>query len=415
MSFKEWEYIDASVYCRKVTDGTHDSPKSQAKGKPLITSKHIKGRSIDFETAYLISIDDFNKINQRSKVHQWDVLISMIGEYCGYCYVERNEEIDYAVKNVGIFKTGSKLKAEWIYYYLTSSEGKATLASLKSGTSQPYISLGALRSLKILFPKDELEAEQITSILSSLDEKIELNRQINQTLDAITQTIFSELCVPKGGELPEGWEERTFEEEFDAERGLSYKGAGLAESEGVPMHNLNSIYEGGGFKTEGVKYYTGAYKEKNVVKPGDVIVANTEQGHKYRLIGFPAIVPKFFGDLGIYSHHIYRLTPKRSSYLTPDFAYHLLLRNEVREQVIGFANGTTVNMLKVEGLKKPTFRMPPKDIVEKFTAIAKANRLLAEANIEENQTLTALRDSLLPKLMKGEIEVSAIQHEVLTN
>ena len=73
------------------------------KGKPLITSKHIKGKSIDFESAYLISEADYYKINLRSKVDQWDVLISMIGEYCGYSYVEENVSIDYAVKNVGIF------------------------------------------------------------------------------------------------------------------------------------------------------------------------------------------------------------------------------------------------------------------------------------------------------------------------
>lgn len=85
--------------------------------------------------------------------------------------------------------------------------------------------------------------------------------------------------------------------------------------------------------------------------------------------------------------------------------YHLLLQQRVREQVIGFANGTTVNMLKIEGLQKPKFAMPPKELAEKFTAIAKANRLQIEQNIVENKTLAELRDLLLPKLMKGEIEI----------
>lgn len=50
-----WDFIKASEYCSKVTDGTHDSPKQQTTGRYLITSKHIKGREIDFESAYLIS------------------------------------------------------------------------------------------------------------------------------------------------------------------------------------------------------------------------------------------------------------------------------------------------------------------------------------------------------------------------
>jgi type I restriction enzyme S subunit len=77
---------------------------------------------------------------------------------------------------------------------------------------------------------------------------------------------------------------------------LSYKGAGLAESDAMPMHNLNSVLEGGGYKTKGIKYYNGDYKEKHFVNAGELIIANTEQGHKYMLIGYPAIVPSFYGE-----------------------------------------------------------------------------------------------------------------------
>src|SRR3990167_6065708 len=153
------------------------------------------------------------------------------------------------------------------------------------------------------------------------------------------------------------------------------------------------------------KYYSGEYKEKHVVQPGDLIIANTEQGHKYLLIGYPAIVPYVFGGVGIYSHHIYRLRPRPHSYLTPDFLYQLLLRPEIREQVVGFANGTTVNMLKIEGLQKPKFVLPPRYLVSKFFELAASIRLRHEENIKQSATLAAIRDALLPKLMKGEVDV----------
>lgn len=140
----EWKEYKATDFCYKITDGTHDSPKEVKEGKYLITSKHIKGNRIDFESAYLISEKDYNKIIERSKVNQWDIIISMIGAYCGYCYIEKSNNTDYAIKNVGLFKVGEELKCKWLYYYLISPQGKQQLALLRSGSTQPYISLNSL-------------------------------------------------------------------------------------------------------------------------------------------------------------------------------------------------------------------------------------------------------------------------------
>ncbi|HRP90977.1 MAG TPA: restriction endonuclease subunit S [Edaphocola sp.] len=303
---------------------------------------------------------------------------------------------------------------KFLYYKLTTFN----YAEMNVGSAVPSMTVPVLNEIEIVAP-DLKTQQRIASILSSLDDAIELNQQINKTLEEMAKAIFKEWFVdfnfPNAtgkfqeteiGKIPVGWKVATFEDVFDADRGLSYKGAGLAESDATPMHNLNSVLEGGGYKTIGIKYYSGEFKDKHIVNAGEVIVANTEQGHKYLLIGYPAIVPQFYGEHGIFSHHIYRLRPKPNCHLSPDFIYHLLLQTQVREQVIGFANGTTVNMLKIEGLKKPKFAMPPKELAEKFGAIAQANRLQAEQNIEENQSLMNLRDTLLPKLMKGEININ---------
>ncbi|MBI2967732.1 MAG: restriction endonuclease subunit S [Bacteroidetes bacterium] len=308
---------------------------------------------------------------------------------------------------------------DFIFYVLQTNSLLAEIKGKATGTSGSHqrIRPDDLLETEIFLPSLELQ-KKISAILSTLDDKIELNKQINKTQDKISKTIFKEWFVdfnfPTGtgkmketeiGKIPVGWKVETFENVFDADRGLSYKGAGLTQSYATPMHNLNSVLEGGGYKTIGIKYYNGDYKDKHIVNAGELIIANTEQGHKYLLIGFPAIVPNFYGDTGIFSHHIYRMRAKKNCYLTADFMYHLLLQQQVREQVIGFANGTTVNMLKIEGLQKPKFAMPPKELADKFSAIAKTNRLQAEQNIEENKTLSSLRDFLLPKLMKGEVRI----------
>lgn len=304
----------------------------------------------------------------------------------------------------------SRLNNKYFYYkYLLNN-----LRYLDSGSAQSQITITDLQRIEITLP---ILAKQnrIASILSSLDDKIELNLQMNKTLEAIAQAIFKEWFVDFrfpgfDGELvdglPKGWKNDEFINHITAERGLSYKGSGLSdEGNGIPMNNLNSIYEGGGYKYEGIKYYDGEYKERHVARPGDIIVANTEQGHKYLLIGYPAVVPEYFGETTIFSHHIYRVKPKSESNLTSQFVYYLLLQPNIRDQIVGCCNGTTVNMLKIDGLQRPMFILPPVWLIKKFSELAQGLWQRKETNFIANQTLIQLRDALLPKLMTGKISL----------
>ena len=171
------------------------------------------------------------------------------------------------------------------------------------------------------------------------------------------------------------------------------------------MHNLNSVLEGGGYKYAGLKFYNGEFKENHQIRTGDLIVANTEQGHKHLLIGFPAIVPARIGKVGLFSHHLYRVRPIATSPLRSQFAYRLLLTPAVREQVIGCSNGTTVNMLKADGLSRPRFVCPPSTLIQAFDERAQAIQQKQEYNVTQEENLAELRDSLLPKLISGELPV----------
>ncbi|HBA65315.1 MAG TPA: restriction endonuclease subunit S [Methylococcaceae bacterium] len=250
------------------------------------------------------------------------------------------------------------------------------------------------------------EQKAIAAVLSSLDDKIDLLHRQNLTLEAMAETLFRQWFIEEAGE---DWANTVLEKHTDAYRGLSYKGSGLSDvGLGLPMHNLNSVYEGGGYKEDGIKYYSGEVKDRHFLKAGDIIIANTEQGHEFKLIGFPAIVPAHFGDTGIFSQHIYRLIPKIDSYLTTEYLYYLLMTKMVREQVISATNGSTVNMLSIDGLQRPEFRLPPKERIAEFTAIVKSWWKKKEVNQSQIQTLEKLRDTLLPKLMSGEVRVKVV-------
>jgi type I restriction enzyme S subunit len=208
------------------------------------------------------------------------------------------------------------------------------------------------------------------------------------------------------GPIPEGWKTAALGDAFEASKGLSYKGSGLAES-GMPLHNLNSVYEGGGYKHPGIKWYRGEYAERHLIKGGDVIVANTEQGHDRLLIGYAARVPHEYDGTGLFSHHLYRLRPVQGSALTSNWIYRLLNTRVMHETVSGYANGTTVNMLPIDGLQSPRFVSPPGTLVAAFDRQDECWQARGAVAMRESESLQELRDTLLPKLISGEVRLPA--------
>ena len=282
------------------------------------------------------------------------------------------------------------------------------------------------------------EQRAIAHTLGTLDDKIELNRRMNATLEAMARALFRSWFVdfdpvrakmegrdtglPKDiadlfpdrlvdselGDAPEGWNVDSLAEHFDPVKGVSYKGSGLGGA-GMPLHNLNSVHEGGGYKYEGIKFYAGDYADRHVVRPGDVIVANTEQGHDRLLIGYAAIVPRCFGDQGICSHHVYRLQPRRGGNLSPLFLHQLLNSRRMHDIVSRYANGTTVNMLPMDAVQKPMVLVPPRALLETFDALALDLEHRREQTVWESRSLGVVRDALLPKLVSGEVRVAELE------
>jgi len=289
----------------------------------------------------------------------------------------------------------------FVYYLFTTPEKRDYIRQNAIQTGVPHTNLGILRATPVLLPSLP-EQRAVASMLSALDDKIELNRRINETLEAMARALFKAWFLES--EHSGSWVTCAMANCVDVVRGLSYKGDGLANT-GAPMHNLNSIYESGGYKNDGIKHYDGAYKPHHLVKAGDLIVANTEQGHDRLLIGYAALVPERFGNESLFSHHLYRVRPKADCHLTAEYLCHLLNSRTMHDTVSGYANGTTVNMLSMDGLQLPEVAIPPKDLVGRFTAFARSVRLRQEAMIEENRALAATRDALLPKLISGEIRV----------
>ena len=414
----EWKEVIATDYCYKVADGTHDSPKRQNRGRFLITSKHIKGPSIDFDNAYYISEDDYQKIIKRSKIDKWDVIVSMIGEYCGFCYLEDSDFTDYAVKNVGILKVGERIKSLWLYYYLNSPDGRNQLKNTRAGSSQPYISLGSLRNLLIPEPPREV-MESIVTILSSLDRKIELNNKINADLEEMAQAIFKNWFVDfepfkdgkfvdsELGMIPEGWKVISLNEILDNVSGYSYKGSEL-QSSNIAMATIKNFERKGGFKTEGYKeiVISKKIKETQFVDMFDVLVAHTDLTQNAEIVGNPAIVLSKGGyEKLIMSMDLTKVISKIDG-VTNGLLYCILSTSRFKEHALGYVNGTTVLHMSKKAVPEYTCAFP-KDInqIRNLCITLDAIYKRMAVTYDENSRLSLLRDTLLPRLMSGEIEI----------
>ncbi|WP_122056159.1 restriction endonuclease subunit S [Vibrio sp. Evd11] len=133
-----------------VKDGTHDSPKKAVSGFPLVTSKHLLKAGIDFDSAYLISKEDYEAVNKRSKVETGDILFSMIGSI-GDVYRVDEKDINFAIKNVALYKSSSNPElVNFIYMSLKSYDMKRYMANVTKGSIQKFIGLGSLREMPLL-------------------------------------------------------------------------------------------------------------------------------------------------------------------------------------------------------------------------------------------------------------------------
>ncbi len=187
----DWEEI-AITDLFEIRDGTHDSPKQKPSGKPLLTSRHISINRLEIENAYLISEKDFINVNKRSKVDTNDILFSMIGTI-GLTYLEQSESINYAIKNIGLFKTSQNPKWRYFtYLWLNSSLGKEFIHEHRSGSTQEYISLGSLRSIVFDSPHPHL-LERFNDIIHPYFEKLKINMTQIKTLEKLRDTLLPKL------------------------------------------------------------------------------------------------------------------------------------------------------------------------------------------------------------------------------
>jgi type I restriction enzyme, S subunit len=425
--------IPASKYCHRIFDGTHETPKPVNSGRHLVTSKNIKGGILDRSSCYFISEEDYQDIQKRSYVSQWDVMFSMIGSV-GDVYLEKNPEIDYAVKNVGVFSCLNEEKAKWLYYFLRTQTAQAIVRNQLNGAVQKFLPLGALRNFPI--PAFDSSKKSALKLLSALDARIELNNQINAELEGMAKLLYDYWFVQydfpmtaeqatslgrpalegrpyksSGGKMaynatlsgfiPIDWVAITLNEIGSFKNGINYSPTDTGDTQAriINVRNVssssfflkNSSLDELCLKGTAVSKYLATEKSILITRSGIPGATRLIQNQR---------------ENTVYCGFIICFEPRESKNRNPVFFY----MKRIEKSMTSNAAGTVLKNVSQDTLKSLCLSLPSNisdNTVDKFNAIIDPIFNLIGNLQEQNQELTQLRDWLLPMLMNGQVTVSA--------
>ena len=372
-------------------------------------------RLVDYNNSFkgpFVFIDEkaYNFLS-KSKLFGGEIIISNVGANVGtvfLCpYLKYNMSL--APNSITVHFKGNDI---FYYYWLRSKYGQHGIKSLITGSAQPKFNKTAFRQMLIPVPPLDVQ-NQIAGILSSLDTKIETNNKLNEKLEEMAQAIFKSWFVDfepfkdkpfhetELGMIPEGWEVVSLDE-------LTSKfGTGLNPRKNFVLGHGNNYYV-----TIKNMNNNRIYLDDKCDKVDDEALLKINARSKLKkgdllfsgigTIGRVAMVneePKNWNT----SESVFNMHP--SKLCTSEFLYVLLLSDVFQKFVKMNALGAVQQGIRMASLKSYTIAIPEKKVMLSFCSIIKPIVDYIQSNNEENDRLASLRDTLLPRLMSGELIV----------
>ena len=358
------------------------------------------------------------------------VIVTCIGSQMGKVALNKKECVTN--QQINSIVPYSEFNSDYIYYVISSMQDY--LRNLATGGStMPIINKSNFEDITIKAP-DLPTQTAIAEILSSLDDKIELNNKINQELETLAQTLFKqwfidfefpnedgepykssggEMIDSELGEIPKGWELGVLDDLIDFSNGNAFKSSELLnepENECYHVFKMGHIKKGGGLNADGTKSYFEKSKaqklQKFVLRVGDLLMCMTDMKGNVALLGHTALMNE--NDKYIVNQRVGLLRPKNDIGIDYPYLYILTNSSAFIDELRSRANsGVQVNLSTSE-IKLSKVLLPPKEINISFDKIVKPFYDSIFNSINENRELKTLRDTLLPKLISGELEVSEL-------
>ncbi len=389
----------------------------KSEGVSLIRSQNVYDH--EFSKNGLANIDEAAAYKlRRVDVQEEDVLLNITGDSVARCCVVPKWPLPARVnQHVAIIRTSDRLNSTFLQKYLSTPQVKAYVLGHDSGGTRKALTKAHIESFVVPLPPLP-EQCQIANILGTLDDKIELNRRMNETLEATARAIFKSWFVdfdpvrakmegraPVGmdaetaalfpsafqdsplGEVPEGWEVATVGEDFNLTMGQSPPGSTYNENgNGLPFYQGRKDF---GFRFPTRRVYCTA--PTRLAKKGDTLVSVRAPVGDINMANEKCCIGRGVAAIR------HQLGSQWYTYYAMQFLQEDFRRYEAEGTVFGSINKT--------GFETLSHLRPPDGIIEAFENLIYPMDQSIENNENQSKTLSEIRDALLPKLLSGEISV----------
>ncbi|MFW3362497.1 restriction endonuclease subunit S [Aerococcus viridans] len=388
-------------------------------GVPFYRSKEIieKAQGREISNPLYISLESFEELrNKHGAPKNGDLLLTSVGTL-GIPYIVRDEEFYFKDGNLTWFNNFQNLDNMYLYYWFNSTFGKAEINKRLIGSTQKALTITNLKEFEIYLPDNYIQ-KKIVNILSSFDDKIEINNAIIANLEEQAQAIFKSWFVDfepfldegfvdsEVGLIPKGFSVVRLKEVSTRRNGYSYKSKELNELSDTNMITLKNFNRNGGIDFSDTKPIdeTERMKEFHYLNSGDILIACTDLTQNAEVLG--RTISYFENeefDKEVYSMDLVKIEPNNIE--DQMYIYYYLNSFVFKSFAEGVATGTTVLHLPKKSIDEFKMVYPSSKLVNEFSNLVKPMLLKQNKLTLENKKLEEVRDALLPKLMSGEIRV----------
>lgn len=405
-----------SDICLKIGSGATPTGGKSAylmKGISLIRSQNVLDISFAEDGLAYISDEQARKL-QNVEILEGDILLNITGDSVARVCIVPNHILPARVnQHVAIIRV-DKTKADNNYILYSLIKSKKTLLALASaGSTRNALTKKMIEEFEVFLPS-LAEQKRIASILSSLDDKIAVNRRINANLEAQAQALFKSWFVDftpfkdqpfvdsELGPIPQGWKVVSLDEVCLKITDGSHFSPKDNPKEKIPMLSVKDMRKHG-FDYQSCKHITESdfFKlQKNDCVPhvNDLLVAKDGSYLKEIFLCKKEIKQAILSSIAIFRPN--------TKLILPEYLLHYLKQPQVLKDVRdNYVSGSAVPRIVLKDFKKLKLCIPPMNSISTYRELLKSIEQLLLQKTEENQRLAALRDTLLPKLMSGEIKL----------
>ena len=395
----EWKTEILEHVCQLITDGAHNSPKSVESGEYMASVKDFTDYGLDFSKCKLISENDYNLLKKQGCVPEInDILVGKDGaRFFEDIIIYKQLERPALLSSIAILRPDqSIITPEFLYYTLRSPSVRQNVReNYGSGSAIPRIVLKDFKRMPISFPSI-VEQRRITSILLVLDQKIQLNKNLEQQAQTLYSAWFEQF-IPFNSSMPSGWHYGTIADI-----------AVIKTNSFNPQKNPGVMLEHYSIPSFDEQHYPVFECSDNVKSNKYILTKNSVLASKLNPDTKRIWRPIYLTDSAVCSTEFIVFEAKKPTY--KDFLFSVIDSQSFSDWMCAHTTGSTNSRQRTTPTTTLEYKIPiaSNEIIAEFCSLVTPMYDLINQNLQENQKLSSLRNLLLPRLISGEIDVSNI-------